>query len=205
MSDEELRIDATRFVNSRAPFLEDKIEEVCRAAHVAKHIRFYEHVARGYNTDGQDPPITLTKEEKEALVREKDKIISEHGMWYVFITVSLAAFLQGFVQSSFSGSNVYEGYWRRVRWSGDDPHMMGITNAIAYLTAAVIGCHLSDPVNQIAGRRGAILVASILIAGTSIGAACLNFDNVALPCPHPYRHTLLSYPLFRRSEADHIL
>ena len=110
MSDEELKDDATRYVNSRAPFLAapDKVDEVCRAAHVAKHIRFYEHVARGYNTDGVDPPITLTREEKKALVREKDKIISEHGMWYVFITVSLAAFLQGFVQSSFSGSNVYE-------------------------------------------------------------------------------------------------
>ena len=107
MSDEQLKIDATRFVNSRAPFLVDRVDEVCRAAHVAKHIRFYEHVARGYN-DGTSPPVTLTREEKEALVREKDKIISEHGMWYVFITVSLAAFLQGFVQSSFSGSNVYE-------------------------------------------------------------------------------------------------
>ena len=62
--------------------------------------------------------------------------------------------------------------------SHSNPHQMGITNGIAYLAAALIGCHLSDPVNQIAGRRGAILVASILIAGTSIGAACLqNFDD----------------------------
>ena len=95
MSDEEVRIDATRFVNSRAPFLSESIEDVRRAAHVAKHIRFYEHIARGYNTDGSNPPITLTREEKEALVREKDKIISEKGMWFVFITISLAAFLQG--------------------------------------------------------------------------------------------------------------
>lgn len=34
MSDEEVRIDATRFVNSRAPFLSDRVDEVCRAAHV---------------------------------------------------------------------------------------------------------------------------------------------------------------------------
>ena len=89
-----MAIDARRFVNSRAPFLHDKIDDVCRAAHVAKHIRFYEQIARGYNRDGSSPPITLTREEKEALVREKDKIISERGMWFVFITISLAAFLQ---------------------------------------------------------------------------------------------------------------
>lgn len=138
MSDEEVRIDAVRFVNSRAPFLSDKVEEVCRAAHVAKHIRFYEHISRGYNTDGSSPPITLKREEQEALVREKDKIISEHGMWFVFATVSLAAFLQGFVQSSFGGANVYEGYWRHV--SRDDPYdnEMGITNGIAYLAAALM-------------------------------------------------------------------
>lgn len=138
MSDEEVRIDATRFVNSRAPFLSDKIEEVCRAAHVAKHIRFYEHIARGYNSVDTIPPVILNKEEKEALVREKDKIISEHGMWYVFVTISLAAFIQGFVQGSFSGSNVYEGYWRRVSKTEKYDHEMGISNGIAYLAAALM-------------------------------------------------------------------
>lgn len=157
MSDEEVRIDATRFVNSRAPFLSDKVEDVCRAAHVAKHIRFYEYISRGYNSDGSDPPITLTREEKEALVREKDKVMSESGMWFVFITISLAAFLQGklspvgmhvmriadtdsagFVQSSFSGANVYEGYWRRVSITERHEHEMGLTNGIAYLAAALM-------------------------------------------------------------------
>lgn len=90
-----MRIDAARFVNSRAPFLSDKREDVLRAAHVAKHIRYYEHIARGYDADGSTPPITLTQEEKEALVGEKDKIISEKGIWVVLITISLAAFLQG--------------------------------------------------------------------------------------------------------------
>lgn len=40
------------------------------------------------------------------------------------------------------------------------------------------GCPLSDPINQIAGRRGAIFFASILIMTTSIAAASLsNFDE----------------------------
>lgn len=109
-----------------------------QAAHVAKHIRFYENISRGYNIDGSSPPITLTAEEKEALVREKDKIISEHGMWFVFITVSLAAFLQGFVQTSFNGANVYEGYWMWRSGENSDNHAIGTSNAIAYLAAALM-------------------------------------------------------------------
>ena len=36
----------------------------------------------------------------------------------------------------------------------------------------------ADPLNQIAGRRGAILVAAVLITGTSLGAALLQtFDE----------------------------
>ncbi|CAI4210954.1 unnamed protein product [Parascedosporium putredinis] len=120
LTDEQVTIDVTRFVNSRAPFLSDRVDEVCRAAHVAKHIRFYEQIARGYNTDGTSPPITLTSEEKTALVREKDKIISEHGM------------------CSFGGANVYEGYWRRVSHEHKNDHAMGISNGIAYLAAALI-------------------------------------------------------------------
>ncbi|SPO06054.1 related to myo-inositol transport protein ITR1 [Cephalotrichum gorgonifer] len=179
MSDEEVRIDATRFVNSRAPFLSDRVDEVRRAALVAKHIRYYECIARGEAPIGV-PPVILNNDEKEALVREKTKIISERGMWYVFITVSLAAFLQGFVQSSFSGANVYDGYWRTVSETHTNDHAMGITNGIAYLSAALIGCPLSDPVNQIAGRRGAIFIASVLIAVSSIAAASLprhDFDE----------------------------
>ncbi|KEZ39179.1 hypothetical protein SAPIO_CDS9836 [Scedosporium apiospermum] len=178
LNDEQVNIDATRFVNSKARFLSDRVEEVQRAAHVAKHIRFYEQIARGYNPGGASPPVILTDDEKRALVREKEKIISEHGMWYVFVTVALAAFLQGFVQSSFAGANVYEGYWRRITDDNKRDHEMGITNGIAYLAAALIGCPLSDPINQIAGRRGAIFFASILIMTTSIAAASLsNFDE----------------------------
>jgi len=82
--------------------------------------------------------VILTDDEKRALVREKEKIISEHGMWYVFVTVALAAFLQGFVQSSFAGANVYEGYWRRITDDNKRDHEMGITNGIAYLAAALM-------------------------------------------------------------------
>lgn len=138
MSDEEVRIDANTFVNSTAPFLEGRAREVRRAAHIAKHILSYEQIARGYNNAAASPRETLTDDEKVALVRERDKIISEHGMWYVFVTVSLAAFLQGFVQSSFSGANVYEGYWRRVSATEKYDHEMGITNGIAYLAAALM-------------------------------------------------------------------
>ncbi|GAB1315576.1 hypothetical protein MFIFM68171_05786 [Madurella fahalii] len=175
-SDEELSIDARRFVNSKASFLSDKIDEVCRAAHVAKHSRFYAQLARGRNPGPTQPPVLLTDEEKAALRREEDKIISESGLWRVLIVVVLAAFLQGFVQSSFGGANVYEGYWRQGGENAQ-PHQVGIANGIPYLAAALIGCPLADPINQMAGRRGAIFIAAVLIASTSIAAACLEFDS----------------------------
>jgi uncharacterized membrane protein YwzB len=177
MSDEELRIDTTRFVNAHAPFLQNKIDEVQWAAHVAKHIRYYEQIAHGYNPnpDGQPPPVELRPDEMEALRREKDKIVSERGIWRIFVTVCLAAFLQGFVQSSFTGSNVYIGYW--MSDPARNQHGIGISNGIPYLSAALIGCVIADPVNQIAGRRGGILIAAVLICITSIAASSLNFDE----------------------------
>ena len=177
MSDEELRIDTTRFVNAHAQFLQHKIDEVQWAAHVAKHIRYYEQIARGYNPnpDGAPPPVELRPDEMEALRREKDKIVSERGIWRIFVTVCLAAFLQGFVQSSFTGSNVYVGYW--MHDPANNQHAIGISNGIPYMSAALIGCVIADPVNQIAGRRGGIFIAAVLIFFTSIAAASLEFDE----------------------------
>jgi hypothetical protein len=136
VDDKDLADDVRSFVDSNPGFLD--VESVYRAAQVAKYTRHYDEVCNGKRPDGDNLTPPLNQDEKDALVREKTKIFSEKGMRYIFITVSLAAFLQGFVQSSIAGANVYEGYWRRVSASERYDHEMGITNAIVYLSAALM-------------------------------------------------------------------
>jgi hypothetical protein len=113
------------------------VNDVLRAARVAKDIRVYEAVAWSTAPDaGHALPIQLTEREKKALRDEKDLVFSEKGMWIVVLTVSLAAFLQGFVQSSFNSANLFSYLWIKDQIVMDN--QFGVTNAIPYLTAALL-------------------------------------------------------------------
>ena len=99
-SDEELVADVATFQMTYLPEVDPG--QLLRAARVAKDIKTYDEVARSPHADaGLDLPVQLSVEEKRALKREKDVAISERGMYIVILTVSLAAFLQGHVQSRY--------------------------------------------------------------------------------------------------------
>ncbi|KAF3059180.1 Hexose transporter HXT8 [Trichoderma lentiforme] len=173
LKDEELQEDVRSFVENHLPSVE--YESLLRAARVAKHIRTYDEVARnkGYHFE-PGLPVQLTTEEKEALRREKDVPFSEKGMRIVIITVSIAALLQGFVQSSFNGASLYKEEWglhEHIKPSSSDNWKFGATNAVPFFVAALVGCPLSLPINYWFGRRGGICVAAFLILAGSIGAA----------------------------------
>ncbi|KAL6813857.1 MFS general substrate transporter [Trichoderma sp. SZMC 28015] len=173
LTDEELQTDVRSFVDNHLPSV--KYENLLRAARVAKDIRTYDKVARreGYRFES-GLPVQLTTDEKRALVRERDVPFSEKGMWIVIITVSIAALLQGFVQSSFNGASLYKEEWglhEHIKPSSSDNWKFGATNAIPFFVAALVGCPLSLPINYWFGRRGGICVAAFLILAGSIGAA----------------------------------
>lgn len=115
-------------------------------------------------------PVELTDEERECLMRERDRVFSEKGMRKVILTVSLAALLQGFVQSSFNGTSFYREQWGLDGPDTDVRWRLGGTNAAAWFAAALVGCPLSLPINYYFGRRGGLIAASILIFASSVAA-----------------------------------
>ncbi|KAF5598811.1 sugar transporter [Fusarium pseudocircinatum] len=122
--------------------------------------------------------LPLNEAEKRALINEIDHSFSENGMWMVIFTVSLSAFLQGFVQSSQNGANLFADQWLEA--SGNPVNsQFAYANAAVYFSAAVIGCPLSAPMSSLLGRRGVIIVASFLIFAASVGSACITLNDNA--------------------------
>ncbi|ORY62682.1 and other transporter-domain-containing protein [Pseudomassariella vexata] len=157
LTDEELVADVYHFQQTYLRSAEGG--KLLRAARVAKDIRTYDEVARADNLDADHGlPVQLNPEEKAALRAEKDVLFSEPGMFRVILAVSLAAFLQGFVQTQSDPLNI-------------DNWKFGAMNASPFLSASLIGCWLSLPINDRFGRRGAMAVAACLIFGSSLGSA----------------------------------
>lgn len=155
---------------------------------MAQNARSYDEVARSEDPRaGYHLPVQLSSEEKEALIAEKDALFSQRKMFTVIFTVSLAAFLQGFVQSSINGASLYPAEFGlpnvtstkvNSTASGEDnsnPQLddwkLGATNASPFFFAALLGCWLSLPLNDLIGRRGAMAVAACLIFASSLGSA----------------------------------
>ena len=100
-------------------------------------------------------------------------------MFIVILTVSLAAFLQGFVQSSINGASLYAELFideyefnRRTGAGNKDVYwQLGAANAAPWFSAALLGCWISLPLNDRVGRRGSIAVAAILVLISSIGSS----------------------------------
>lgn len=89
-------------------------EQLINAAEVAKHRYDYyssskDALAGISSPDG--PPlalkVTLSLEDKKALVAERERLFSGRGMLIIIWTVSLAAFLQGHVQSSINAGSLF--------------------------------------------------------------------------------------------------
>ncbi|KAF3357672.1 hypothetical protein VdG1_05775 [Verticillium dahliae VDG1] len=183
LSDAQLEEDARRFVRE---FLFVDVKNLIRGMLVAKDPRLYEVAARSSDPEASHGlPVKLSDDEKKALRRERDVPLGERGVWTIIATVSLAAFLQGHVQSSFNGGALYDGVFglhtigdredadvssTLSNFTGDD-WKLGAANASPFLFAALLGCPLALPVNHYLGRKGGVAIAAFLIFATSIASA----------------------------------
>ncbi len=184
LTDDDLIQDVQRFGQACLPNVEP--EKILRAARVAKDIRTYDDLVRSDRPDaGYGLPVQLTDEEKRALKREKDVVFPERGMLIVVLTVSLAAFLQGQVQSSINGASLFPAQLglgglnaTTASTKTPDPTIdawrLGAMNASPFLFAAALGCPLALPINDLVGRRGAMVVAALLILASSLGSAFIS-------------------------------
>ncbi|KAI1208183.1 uncharacterized protein F4807DRAFT_155344 [Annulohypoxylon truncatum] len=188
LNDDELLQDVMVFWEECLPRVDRG--ELIRAARVAQNARSYDEIARstsrdsktGPNEGGYNPLVQLREEEKAALIAEKDSLFSQKGMFVVILTVSLAAFLQGFVQSSINGASLFPdqlGLGASDSTVREDDYKLGAANASPFFFAALLGCWLSLPINDLVGRRGAMAIAALLIFASSLGAAwCLSWKSL---------------------------
>lgn len=140
MNDVEIRESVHNFHESTSqtltglrPYPSER--EIREAATVFKHHDIYYHAA--YNND-PNTPIQLNATQRRALVKEADHTFSERGTWMVIVTVSLSAFLQGFVQSSQNGANLFADLWINISDHEDVNSGFAIANAAVYFSAAAL-------------------------------------------------------------------
>ncbi|KAI0436780.1 hypothetical protein F4803DRAFT_556668 [Xylaria telfairii] len=173
-NDQTLRRDATRFAVDQLGIdnKDEDFDNFIRAAFVARDIDVYyavSHEVTGYAPGQLD--VDLKEDEKEALRKEKDKLFNERGITMVNLAVSLAAILQGHVQSSINGASLYAskfGINNSGAAGGGDQWRLGIVNATPFFTAAVLGCWLAIPINDHLGRRGGMMMSAVLIIISSL-------------------------------------
>lgn len=181
MRDEELPADVESFHRECLP--EINLQRLLKAAKIGKHPNTYEDISRGRWEGSMEGLEELDGVDKKALVAEHDSALPERGMLIVILTVSLAAFLQGHVQTSINGATLYrnniglpesnsstitpKSILRPSSPTTDDLYL-GVTNAAPFFGAAILGCFMALPISDRFGRKGSMVVAALIVFVTSI-------------------------------------
>jgi hypothetical protein len=142
----------------------------------------------------RDADRVRTKKENDALSRERNgslKSITKDG-WRILATCAVAAAAQGMAQESIVGANLkwpvelglatFEHDTNRLLWKENGLVTFSLVNAIAYLTASIIGAWISDPLTYIFGRRAALLFAGVCTFSAPIGAGYCQGPYGLLGC-----------------------
>ncbi|GKZ18817.1 hypothetical protein AbraIFM66951_009521 [Aspergillus brasiliensis] len=118
----------------------------------------------------------MTSDEITAIRDEKDhKWRQPKALYFTIILCSVGAAVQGWDQTGSNGANL--SFPDALGIPEDGPHasrnqwLVGVVNSAPYMSSAVIGCWLSDPLNKYLGRRGAIFMSAIFCLIAPIGSA----------------------------------
>ncbi|BEJ11812.1 hypothetical protein CspHIS471_0202720 [Cutaneotrichosporon sp. HIS471] len=120
---------------------------------------------------------SLSDDDKVTLASERDHIWRQPRALIVSVVVcALGAATQGWDQTGSNGANLSfplefgigaaEGQpgWQADEWT------VGLVNGSVYLSAALVGAWLSDPLNHYFGRRGEIFITGIVLVITPIAS-----------------------------------
>lgn len=118
--------------------------------------------------------------------------------WPLYMTIvlnSIAAAIQGWDQTGSNGANLsfprefgiadsppYCGTDSNDQLCQDNAWIVGFINATPYITIAFFAGWISDPVNDLLGRRGTIFVAAIFSLLAPIGSACTQHWGELVAC-----------------------
>ncbi|CAG9941154.1 unnamed protein product [Clonostachys rosea f. rosea IK726] len=104
-------------------------------------------------------------------------------LFLTIATCSIGAAVQGWDQTGSNGANIFFPEYYGI---GDDSVrsriLVGIVNAGPYIGSAFIGCWLSDPINNIFGRRGVIFFSAHFCIWPVIGSAFCETWGQQLAC-----------------------
>ncbi|KAK2804073.1 hypothetical protein FQN51_002604 [Onygenales sp. PD_10] len=113
----------------------------------------------------------LTEDERAALIYERDH--KWHGpkmLWYSIGLCAVGAATQGWDQTGSNGANLTFHEALGIAGKGRDEWIVGLINAIIFLTAGLIGAFIVDPLNHYFGRRGEIFITALCLTATPIGS-----------------------------------
>ncbi|PGH17598.1 hypothetical protein AJ80_04777 [Polytolypa hystricis UAMH7299] len=134
----------------------------------------------------------LDEDEKEALRREvTHRWRHPWQLYYTIILNSIAAAIQGWDQTGSNGANlsfpIEFGIPDDDRFCSDpatcdkNAWIVGFINSMPYISIAVFCAWLSDPINDLIGRRGCIFVAAVFSLLAPIGSAlCQNWHQLII-------------------------
>ncbi|KAI2615166.1 hypothetical protein GGR54DRAFT_311083 [Hypoxylon sp. NC1633] len=118
-------------------------------------------------------PEALDAEEIDALRRETAHKWEVPWLLYLtVITCSIGAAVQGWDQEGSNGANL--SFPAQFGIGGNSDHdvlLVGLINSAPYIGSSLIGCWLSDPLNNFFGRRGTIFISAVFCLLTPIGGA----------------------------------
>ncbi|CAM1505188.1 Fc.00g108250.m01.CDS01 [Cosmosporella sp. VM-42] len=158
VSQEQAATDAQHFAETHG--LSEHAALFGRAALVARDMNAFDRVTE------------LNEEERTALQYEKDH--KWHGskmLWYSISLCAVGAATQGWDQTGSNGANLSFPEEFGIAGTGRDEWIVGIVNAIIFLTAGLIGAFIVDPLNHYLGRRGEIFLTACCLTATPIGSA----------------------------------
>ncbi|CAG8283231.1 unnamed protein product [Penicillium salamii] len=105
------------------------------------------------------------------------------ALWLTIFTCSVGAAVQGWDQTGSNGANLsFPTEFGIGSNSAHDKWILGLINSAPTIAMTLLGCWLSDPINNLVGRRGAIFIAGCFSFCSVLGSALTQNWSQLLVC-----------------------
>ncbi|KAL0581833.1 hypothetical protein V5O48_000201 [Marasmius crinis-equi] len=156
-----------------------QVEEFCRERGLEEDVELFKKGALiAQNPKAFEELEELTEEDRTLLRREvTHKWSQPRSLYYTVVLCSLAAAVQGWDQTGSNGANLSFPqefgipFGAGIENSERNEWIVGVINSAPYISASIIGCWLTDPLNNYLGRRGTICFCGIFCTLSVIGSA----------------------------------
>ncbi|KAF8972920.1 hypothetical protein BDZ97DRAFT_1648848 [Flammula alnicola] len=131
----------------------------------------------------------LDEDDLEVIRREKThKWNQPRDLYMTVILCSMAAAVQGWDQTGSNGANLSFPAEFGIDFASGGPNasrnqwIVGLINSGPYISACLMGCWCSDPLNNLLGRRGTIFISAIFCTLSVIGSGLAQTWPQLLVC-----------------------